>query len=377
MKLPGPNRLLIAVENAAQLHPFARSGAVAAGARADAETSLVWDRLRTASVEHRDAAVRALTKREEKAVLYGAPSRFEDPVCLQILGRLFVIRDPDAGRVAWEAFLLTNGQADFRRQATRLAESHGEVRAWPLLARADRPLDAAVELYLRSPDTFEVWVRGAAIELHGSRLVTRALRRMLLSSGNHALLVQREGLKTIEAWLSADLIDSERITWYRSYLLGSDARAWQVDDPILTRILERFLPPVRGRPFWEGVPESKRDSFELWLRNVELTRLLGEGPRVAFWRVFLPWIDQSLGHRSRNAVFVCFDNWFAVQFVEMGRATYMFDRSFLSLFRSLDEQSLYRAVLESPALGRYTHQGWYWAERAESVVRSVLRDRSV
>jgi hypothetical protein len=62
-----------------------------------------------------------------------------------------------------------------------------------------------------------------------------------------------------------------------------------------------------------------------------------------------------------------------VQFVETGRATYMFDRSHLTALGRCDAGKLYSEILRRDSIGRYTHHGYYWRPKAEAEVRRVLR----
>jgi hypothetical protein len=120
------------------------------------------------------------------------------------------------------------------------------------------------------------------------------------------------------------------------------------------------------------VPDEVQRAFTDWLKNIELTRLMGEGERVAFWRRFLTSIEKSYASRDKGAVFVCFEKWFAVQFVLSGHATYFFEKRHLYTMRTLDKHSLYRVVLQRTSIGSYTHQGSSWSWRAESEVRRVM-----
>jgi hypothetical protein len=90
---------------------------------------------------------------------------------------------------------------------------------------------------------------------------------------------------------------------------------------------------------------------------------MGEGERVAFWRDFLPQIVGSIPTVARDAVFIVFKKWFAVEFVSMGRATYMFPLGQLKRLSKLSGYTLYNAVLTTPAIGSFKHQGINWQGR--------------
>lgn len=358
-------------------HPYAASGRIARSDRADRDSNAVWERLLPLAGDALRAAVRSLTKHEERLILYRAGGRLGDPPCLEVLAVIFELRSPaGGGRVAWEAFLRTNGRTAFATAARDYAAKPGQPSGWSELANGSSPVERACDLYSRGQSRLAQWVSSAEIRLPETGQFVRNLKRNLLVPRRLPHTLRRESTTVLDTWLDEVFLDSERVAWFRAYLSVTDKRLWQLDDPVLVRILRRFESPSRKRPFWDKVPPDVVKAFELWERNVELTRLLGEGPRVEFWRAFLPMITESFQPACQDAVFICFHNWFAVQFIEMGRATYMFERRYLSAFRKLNSNSLYRAVRENVCVGRYTHMGWYWQVTAESEVKKVIRNQN-
>jgi hypothetical protein len=231
-------------------------------------------------------------------------------------------------------------------------------------------------MYEQASESFARWVAQKDIDLAEHESVMLAAKRLFLSRKYVTATRKREKAATITEWLDAAFIDSERVAWFANYLIDIHGSRWHVTDPILRLIVDRFEVPKQHRPFWDSLPASVIAAVELWLKDVELTRLLGdnEGPRIQFWREFLPRMAGSAKSKDGAAVFICFDNWFAVQFRDMGKATYMFlgQRGLLMRMGRLYESKLYAAVLQEPNVGRYTHQGYSWQDRARSVVRSVL-----
>lgn len=374
MKLPGPNRVLRALESIRVAHPYAASGAIAQGTRADSDASAVWARLLSADGVQRDSEIERLTSLEESLVTYGASPRMGSPDALAVIGRVFKIRNPTAaGSVGWTAFLLSNGHSDLRPAASRFIEANQDIRAWRLLVQSSKPLEDACALYWSEGITFDKWIDLPTVRLSKSPLVRKALQRRLVEPHVVDDVVSREGIDTVERWVDDVFVDSEIVAWYRSYMEQTHTNNWALGNPILHRILDRFGAPSRGRPFWEEVSADAINSFEHWLKNLELTQQLGEGERVKFWRGFLPWIQFSVLARDEDAVFICFKTWFAVQYVAMGRATYMFDRRYLGALKRLTGTALYREILNTPALGRYAHRGYFWQWSAEGEVKRVLR----
>jgi hypothetical protein len=186
------------------------------------------------------------------------------------------------------------------------------------------------------------------------------------------VLVEREGAAEVEQWLQRDVSDVDRLDWWRRYLEASAPRQLHPHDPFAEAAFRRFGRVAADRAFWRDLSAPARAAVQRWLFDRTLVQALGEGPRTAFWRRFLPWIRNITPEGERSALLLEFDSCFAVQFIASGRATYFFDRSKRYRFGKLTESQLYRRVLESQHLGRYEHRGSYWEYYAEFVVKSVL-----
>jgi hypothetical protein len=362
-----PKRVQRSLDLLVETHPYARSGIVAKSARADSDSGIVWSKLLSAGASL-DGVIRGLSKLEESLVVYGALSRLENDT-LDILTSFFRLRRPErAEKLAWYCLLLTNGREDFRDLALGYIQRTGKAEMIEV-AKSPQPLSSLGSVYLRSSSMLEGWSSRQVVALP---ILNRKFKRLLLENPHKRTTLEIEGIDTVDEWLQEVLLDSERVRWFRDYLTESETLEWPIDDPVLSRIVSRFKEPSDGGIFWLGVSGEVVQAFERWLLNLKLTDFLHEGERVQFWRHFLDRMTDAFESRDRTAVFVCFPNWFAVQFKEMGRATYMYKQEYFRRFRYLDDVSLYSALLGNNWSGRYTHQGQYWQWRAKAEVNGMF-----
>lgn len=379
MKLVAPTRVKAALAAIREAHPYAASGAVARSTRADVDSHALWVRLMALGGAERDAAIKALSRREESLLLYGARARLANDPALALLADVFTIRAlTTRASIAWEAWLASNGNNAFRDAAEAATAGGPAARTARLLLSVQRPLDEVCRLYCTQALPFHAWSSQPEVQLDRPSVLSRIIRQRLLRFEFVHAVVEREGMQTLEAWLEECLVDSDRVNWFGRYLSETDPRRWGREDAILLRILARFQPPDKKQPFWDGVPTAAVTAFNNWLKDRALTHLLGEGERVQFWRQFLPQMVRCEDSRCGEAVFICFDQWFAVQFKAMGRATYMFHMSDRMLLRRHAGNVLYARILDRQAyaVGRYEHRGEYWQATARAEVLRVLRELS-
>jgi hypothetical protein len=249
------------------------------------------------------------------------------------------------------------------------------ARSWLEIAQASQPLDVVAGMYRRASQPFARWSTSEDVGLNERPVVVKAIKRHLLTPQYMPNVRLKENADAVEEWLESCYNDSEQIEWFRNDLIATHRSSWRVNDPVLQLTTRRFEIPSRGRPFWDSLPKSAIDAVELWLKDVELTQLLrdDEGPRVRFWREFLPQIKGLHEAWHEAAVFICFDTWFAVQFRDPGVATYMFPRSWLTSMARMNVVRLIAQVRAGGHVGRYVQQGTYWQENARHEVRRVMR----
>lgn len=364
-----------ALERVRMAHPYAASGGIAPSPRVTSEAAALWTRLLELDSSALDQAIVNLSEYDVRVVLFAAAGRLGDPRPLDVLERVLVVRRLlRVGEAGWLAYVVSNGRTSFRRSACHYAESESGREVWIDLAQSAAPLDRAVERYHQSGLVLAKWLELPEVALSGKSLVVKRIRARALSQRYMIPTVARESPETLVAWVNQVLTDQERIRWYRDYLNATHTAPWDVANALLIAIMERFGDPDPERTFWAGVSGEAIRAIERWIRNVQLTRLLGEGERVDFWRRFLEHIRETLESASGEAVFICFDDWFAVQFRQPGAATYMFSREHLERLRDLRRYRLYVMVRLTPRIGRYEHRG-FWQPAAEAEVRRVLRER--
>lgn len=367
---PAPRLAIASLDKIMQAHPYARSGAIARSPRAETDSSSVWERLFKCSNSQLTDCILALSDLEVSLALYGSGSRYDDARTVNVLSLLFELRKPNTGdRIAWQALLLSDGDPIFRTAAKRFLEENNSP--WRVAADVESPLAFAAGTYLNArakfadffePDLFPGW--------HAR--IGRELKRRLLSATFVDRTLAKEGVDVLDKWLNEVYIDSERVEWFRLYLEAGVETRRSRSDPVLKGINARFGEPAHARSFWKHVSPAAISAYQIWLRDLQLTRALGEGERLQFWRAYLDRMTRSQESRNGTAVLICFRGWFAVQFKEMGKATYLFNQKYFAGFQKLDDVTLYWAVRNNPSLDRYTHQGSYWQYSARGVVDALL-----
>jgi hypothetical protein len=377
-----PVWLLDAVARVRREHPYPAQGEIVAGERADSDTAALWEWLLSVPEAELDHAIVGLSPHDERVLLYGAHGRLSDSAVLRVLGRIFMLRTPSgSGRLAWDAFLLS-GDAAFRRAASGHAAEFPARTLWKRLLESANPLYDAIRSLEVLGVRLEEWAGRPEVMLQDRPLVVRALQRASLELPFVLATCAREHLDIVARWSRAVLLDDERVRWYSEYMAASYREGWPARHPVLDDIIERFGEPDEKRPFWrDGQPENVVRAVVLWLRDRQLTDLLGEGERVQFWRRFLPHIRRLEESRSGEAVFISCERWFAVQYKELRRATYMFRPDQYRELRWKREPGLYtRYILplasEGRHVGRYEHRGNAWEVQAQEEVLRLLNDRS-
>jgi hypothetical protein len=339
---------------------------------------VLWDRLLVLNGEGLARAIVELTDRELRIVLFGAGPRISEPRALNTFAEIMRLRSPSVPpRLAVYAYIVSDGDRRLSESAAKAAAREAVVLLWIDIVHRPDPVARCCELFLEQRYVFDEWVANSDVQLNRSRAVSSAIRRRLLEPARVLSLLKHEGTDTLVGWLAEVYSEGEQEHWFAGYLALTDARAWDPRDPVLNEVLKRFLPPERERDFWKRVAPERIKLFQQWMRNRELTQFFGEGDRVNFWRLFLPWIEACPASRSRNAVFVRFENWFAVQFVATGHATHLFKLSQWNQLRSLDGNALATRVRELAHrkdvwIDSYEHRGYWWADKAEAIVRCLI-----
>jgi hypothetical protein len=191
------------------------------------------------------------------------------------------------------------------------------------------------------------------------------------------VLVTREGMTAIQSWRSQLLADSERVEWSLRYVRETYKGGWQDNDEVLLELIGRFQAPSEVSPFWLRLESEPREAVRQWVLGRELNELLGDSRRVAFWRRYLPWMRLVNSNSDDEAVFVHFDDWSAVVFIQPGRATYLLSRDRIRGLSRHDSTQLYLRILHLKntgyAIGRYEQRGGYWEYTAALEVGRVMR----
>jgi hypothetical protein len=370
-----PTRLHAALERAREQHPYAASGTITDSHRTAADAAALWTRLSPLAGRALDDAVRSLGGLEVRLLVFTARARLAQPECRRALAAVLAAHHPaNADRIAWEAFLLEDGSRTFAPFAAPFAAGQPSRERWLRLLDSPIPSELAATWYLDQRAGLEAWAASPEIGLARHPEFLRLVQRRLLGPDRIVATSRKEGSATIDQWAATEIPAGERKAWYRGYLEATYRPRWAVGNDVLATIIERFGEPSAERPFWTTVPAHVLDAVRLWLKDVQLTRLLGEGERVEFWRRFLVQMVRSVATQDGEAVLLVFDNWFAVQFVRWGHATYMFPSSMLRGFRYHRGNELYKLVLarKGSRLGRYEHRGYDWQSGAEYMVRAVM-----
>ena len=371
-----PKLVLDALRQVQQDHPYAVDGEIVESPRANADADALWERLLSLERGELDAVLSGLTGHEVRVALFGARTRMDDPRCLAVLARLFSLRNPEsAGSLAWDGWLLS-GDPGFREAASAYVQEHPARTLWPRLLRSASPLTEAIRALEQGKVRFDRWISLPEVGLEDRPLVTTRLRRLLLQQEHVAATSQREPHAAIIQWVNSLMPADEREAWYRDYLCTTYKNNWPKGSAVLEAIIDRFGRPESERPFWSTIPADVRREVTAWVNGGIITQLL-KGRRAEFWLRFRYDIVRLEESRSRDAVFVGFDSWFAVQYKEMGRATYMFRIDQWNRLRWMDEPGLYKEILEryheGRYLGRYEHRADDWESGAQDEVMRVMK----
>jgi hypothetical protein len=362
------------------MHPYALSGAIAPSKQVDDEVGRLWSDLFQCGAGALDQRIARLSNLHLRLLLYGAWARLQCPKCRFILERLFAHWGPaNHGRLAWGALILENGGAGFRAAAVRGA-ADAQSPAGEAVAQAALPFDDCIGRYRRGGKTFQEWLSEFRGLIDADGVISRELRRRLLAEASAGPPPETED--TICRWLNECYLETERSEWYEAFLCRTATFGWDARSPLMVAIVGRFGAPGRHEPFWARLDEAVCSAVRRWILDRKLTDFL-EGERLAFWRNYLQRMT-DIYPLGKEAIVVVLPHVIAIQFKEMGRATYMFPRQLLTRFRaykgmqSYQSAALYREVLDQngagKTLGRYEHRGYGWQGPARWEVDRVLRE---
>lgn len=373
MSWPAPVEVKRALTRVRSAHPYAASGRIARSETADRDSSDLWHRIIALPAVEWPNALNQLTRLEIGLLAYGASARIGEARALDVLrAAVRTIATFAMHRVVFEAYVITSGDATFADSAIAHAEVAGP-KLWRFVAGSNDPLHSLRVAYEASSLRLEGWLESDDVRLSRSSHVRRVLRRELLRPPNVSAIVAREEAGEWERWHALEFPGDAGIDWYVAYMRAETAHRWMADDVVLRAFHRVHGAPSATSRTWEKVPVELSERFALWLLNANLTDVLGETDRVRFWRGFLRSIVACWPSRDSSAVFVQMKGWFAVQFVEMGRATYMFLGEVPRPWRHLDIDDLYFQVRQGGRVGRYEHRGRDWQADAHREVLRVTR----
>lgn len=388
VELPEPTALAHALERAVENHPYAAAGKWDVSShRLIAEAELLWQQLMELPKSLRPTRIATLSDIEVRLLAVTARTRLTKPKCLDVLDDLLAVhRVPEAAALAWDAYLLTDGREAFRDLADCFVrDQHMAGTISEALVKSRSPVEAACGMYVKQSQAFREWAKSTPSALADLiPFFDRVRERLVRSSSYLPILVQRERPEDLAHWAAELVPTGQRDAWQLLFLITTyearDSRSvklhpWLPRHPVLMTIHSHHGEPDADHPFWRRVPDPVRTSFLCWIRDQQLTTLLGENDRVQFWRHYLRWIVRSESNRDRDVVFIHFDRWFAVQFKQAGTATYIFQtKEFRRDLQRMDEPSLAKWVRTNRrALSSYEHRGSVstWQLNAAEVVREV------
>jgi hypothetical protein len=321
--------------------------------------------------------IAALSRLEMRLLVVSAPVRISDPRCRKILAVAYEHScDKQLELLLWESFLLGPAESELRRLARDIAH-RGRPLLWRELATADVPSERAADAFLRQAAAFEEWFASKDVQLAPCERFARPVQRMLLERPLLATTDRRVSAATIHHWALTAIPADARVGWQKRYVEATCGNPRAHDHTVLTWIVDEHGAPEGRRRFWEDVAPAAIADVERWLKDRQLTELLGEGDRVRFWRRFLTQMTGSSASADGHVVFVQFESWFAAQFVDAGVATYMFPSQLLWSLRRDREFLRIRSRVwawQHRALGRYEQRGDSWQFAAEREVRRVIRE---
>jgi hypothetical protein len=374
--------MLDALKRVREWHPYALSGAIAPSEQVDAEVGRLWDEVLRCGSGSLEELIARLTELQVRLLLYGGTTRVGRADCRVVLDRLFMLRNPEGhDRLAWTALVLGNGGDGLREAAGRCATGLKGAVAM-VVAQARLPFDECIGHYRRAGTSFLEWLNEFRGLVLPDGLISREVRRRLLAEASEGLPSEHE--VTICNWLKECYVESEKRNWYAAFLRRTAAKGWNARSPIMIAIVGRFGHPRLQDPFWAQLDSEVCDAVQRWILDQKLTEFLS-GERLEFWRAYVNKKEiKELYPLGSEAIVIVFQSVLAIQFKEMGRATYLFARQLLTRFRAYEGMhadqtaALYREVLDQngagKALGRYEHRGYGWQGSARWEVDRVLRE---
>jgi len=374
--LPGPARLSTALTAVMKAHPYAANGSITPSNRLQTDAAFLWERLTGFRGNERDEAVDALHSLELRILLATARTRLDDPNALAVLATVMDRRRPEgATALAWDIYLVTDGHGNFRSLALAHArESAATQPCWVKLVSDRPPSEIALDLYHTQQQPFALFLGEEGLQLDQWPEFVRCVQRALLTPGKLSRLDRRESSEAIERCVQIAIPAGERESWYQTFLEETQSHRKALDHAVLLSVLHRFDEPAKGRPFWNGVSNSSRKAFDAWLMDCSLTKFMGEGERVDFWRKFLHSMKKAWTTKDRGVVFIDMDVAVAVQFVSTGTATYLFPRDAFKYVSRGAENEVRKSVHgnRQRSVASYEHRGNNWQWGAEAEVRRIL-----
>ena len=373
-------RLDLALDRVRRAHPFAASGYIHKCPEVlESGRRLLGPLLQLEGVAL-ETAMSQFTLNQARLIVLAVSGQLDDVRTTRVLVEL-VKQHPSAvePRLAFEAFVLAGGPSGLRACAQRwVVEAMGRVSPWPAAMAAGIPLHLMRDAYIEEskPWATSDWKR--AFEHTPFPRIETQLFRSLLCPPVLRVIAQREQGAMLKEWASRCFVVSERDQWLATFLEETWPDGWARSHAILEEIHGRFGVPGQ-HSFWTPLAPDACRSYLRWLVDHDLTRMLGEGDRVQFWRRFMgDGMEVPIRAGGGEAVLIVFKRFVAVQFIETGKATYLVDRTQLTALRRLGSFDLYPYVLKLNRDGktrqRYEHRGQFWQIRAEGIVRALLRE---
>lgn len=368
-----------AVRRALDLHPFGRSGAIAEGSgRVRDGIQAIWATALETHGARRQTFLDSLSKTERRLLLAGVRTRLDDKAAVQVLDDVYR-KDWDERQpsIGYLLFLTESGREPYRRYLAQLGPLPAGSPIDASWFGAVDPLESILSTYLRGKQGFDEYFRVQFGALDGNARLRRVLLVRLFNGPHLGAAYAREGGK----WLG-EVVETGEVEiahWYRVFLIATSKQGWPKSCPLMRQILRAHGDPEERGKYWQSLPEPVWRAVRAWKLEGDLDRFFtsdgDQGRRLRFWRRFLQEMTAVLPAGENDALLICFQGCFAVQFREMGRATYGFKKGALARTLDLTSTALYRFVLDRSdiALIRYTHQGHFWEAEAEAQVRAMLR----
>lgn len=376
-------RTLQALERVQQAHPLAKSGYLHVRGEVLESGQRLYCRLCQLRGPELEAAILGLTALQARLLCHVIGVRLFEEHAIGLLSALAAGQptaiDPSVAVQGW--LLASDGGAFVAYvDAWRRTNVH-DIKAWDQLVRTASaggipPMLLLRDQYLNSAGGWTSFQWAQELERQQWIPSIHCLQRLLLLGPVLGRTAHSEPPDTILRWAERSFVPSERDKWLATFIDTTLGQGWGRRHAILELIHSKFGPP-KGHSFWAAVSAAGVERFTRWLVEHELTSLLGEGPRVEFWRRFIgDKMEVPFLSRDGDAVLLLFPGCIAVQFIDMGKATFLVPRTQVGQLRRLDAQQLYGHVRAlhnmSLTLGRYEHRGYHWEHQAERIVRQVL-----